>query len=259
MKFTVHDVGLGQFLTLEDGNGYLMVWDCGCSPENKPSEILPRLGYDRINRFFVTNFDQDHIEDLPNLRKVLRLGPFSRNRSISESQLRALKAQGGPITDAMESLFSMHRDFVHPLSEENKYVPHGITYEVFSNTYSEEISDTNNLSQVTILECNGKKIVITGDLERKGWDALLRETSISNRLVGTDVFIASHHGRENGYHETVMELASPECVVMSDYQVQHATQETLGLYRKHCRGVRLNGEPRNILTTRSDGTFSWTL
>ena len=38
---------------------------------NRPSLVLPAAGWTRVTRFLVTNYDEDHISDLPNLRATL--------------------------------------------------------------------------------------------------------------------------------------------------------------------------------------------
>ena len=44
-------------------------------------------------------------------------------------------------------------------------------------------------------------------------------------LAGVNVFIASHHGRENEYCENAFEVCHPHVIVFSDSEIKHATQE----------------------------------
>ena len=70
MRLTIHNVGHGLCISLVHENGNVMLWDCGHAGNSRPSDFLPALGIHTINRFFVTNYDEDHISDLPNLRQI---------------------------------------------------------------------------------------------------------------------------------------------------------------------------------------------
>src|SRR6267143_355745 len=107
MKVTIHDVGHGACVSLVHQNGNVMLWDCGHSEDNRPSVFLPASGISRVDYFFITNYDEDHISDLPRLRANVTLRSLYRNKSISSAQLRSLKLQSGPITPAMESMLNM--------------------------------------------------------------------------------------------------------------------------------------------------------
>ena len=89
MKFQVFDVGHGFCAKAVAQNNNVMLFDCGHKtyPENRPSVFLPNGGCTGIEWFFVTNFDEDHISDLPQLRSRLPINVLMRNKSISPEQL----------------------------------------------------------------------------------------------------------------------------------------------------------------------------
>lgn len=258
MKLTVHDVGHGACISFTHKNGNVMLWDCGHLDSNRPSQFLPAMSIREVQYFFVTNYDEDHISNLPDLRASVRLKSMYRNKTISADALRALKRQGGPITPAMDSMLDMITTYTDgPLNPSPDFS--GARYRTFHNTYGNEFTDTNNISLVTFFECGGTKFVIPGDLERAGWLGLLRNQEFINELAGVKVFIASHHGRESGYCEEVFDVCTPDVFVFSDSEVKHATQEVTQLYAQHANGIQFNGETRYVLTTRNDGSLTWTL
>ena len=63
MRFEVLNVGHGLCAYLEANNKNLMVFDCGYNGVTgfKPSDYFQRRGHDSIQRFVVTNYDQDQI------------------------------------------------------------------------------------------------------------------------------------------------------------------------------------------------------
>jgi len=256
MRLTIHKVGLGLCVTLIHDNGNVMVWDCGHDDEFRPSTYLTNLGISEVQRLFITNFDQDHVSDLPNMRASLNIRSLYKNPTITTDALRQLKLKSGPITNAMESTLDMLGTYTGPPSDYN--FPN-VDFRTFYNSYGGQFLDTNNISLVTFLSCNGTNFLITGDVEVAGWNGLLENTSIGDILPKVDVFLASHHGRLNGYHPGVMSIALPDVVVMSDSPVLYATQETVEKYRQHCTGINFNDTSRRVLTTRSDGSLTWTL
>lgn len=258
MKFTVHNVGHGGCVSFIHNNGKVMLWDCGHQENYRPSSFLPEMGIREIQYFFVTNYDEDHISDLPDLRSSVRLKSMYRNKSISADVLRALKLQGGPISSAMDSMIDMISTYTGgPLNPVPDFS--GARFGTFHNNYGNEFADTNNISLVTFFECGGVKFIIPGDLEKKGWLSLLSRQDFVNELAGVNVFIASHHGRESGYCKEVFGICKPDVIVFSDSEIKHATQEVTQQYAQHANGIQFNNETRYVLTTRNDGSLTWSL
>src|SRR2546422_3999700 len=258
MKVTIHDVGHGLCVSLVHQHGNVMLWDCGHKGDHRPSQFLPASGISRVDYFFVTNYDEDHISDLPDLRANINVRSLFRNKSISSAQLRALKRQAGPISSAMESMLDMIDSYTGgPLNPDPEFP--GVRFKTFSNSYGAQFPDTNNISVVTFLQCGSTKFIIPGDLERSGWDELLKRQDFVDELAGVNVFIASHHGREGGYNEDVFEVCRPHVIVFSDSEIQHATQEMSQTYGGHASGVTFNGVTRYVLSTRNDGSLTWTI
>jgi beta-lactamase superfamily II metal-dependent hydrolase len=120
--------------------------------------------------------------------------------------------------------------------------------------------DENNLSLVVFVRCGSHKFVFPGDMERAGWLALLRNPYFVAELRTVSVFVTSHHGRENGYCEEVMDLCpNIQLVVISDKAKGYQSQETTDRYRARARGIIYNGDYRRVLTTRRDGHMCFTM
>ncbi|WP_419586060.1 ComEC/Rec2 family competence protein [Thiolapillus sp.] len=257
IKVKVNNVGHGLCISLIHENGKVMLWDCGHNEDCRPSVFLPRSGISEIGIFFVTNYDEDHISDLPELRRKLHISTLHRNRSISKEQLISLKRQSGPISPAMASMLDMLDKYTHTPVKPPEFP--GVTYSCYRNDYETDFVDSNNISLVTFLTCNGHKFIIPGDLEKPGWEKLLNNTDFCQELQGVKIFIASHHGRENGYCEKVFEHCCPDVVVFSDEPIKHETQKMSEIYARHARGIQFGGKTRHVLSTRQDGTLEWDL
>ena len=257
MIFKIHDVGHGFCAHLQHDNGNVMLWDCGhkADPENRPSKFLPAAGISTVHRLFITNYDEDHISDLPILRKTVDINILRRNRTISPEQLKKLKEKSGPITTAMSSLLLMLNDYTGDVTNPPTFP--NVSFETFSCVYPADFQDTNNLSLVSFLETPMCNVVIPGDIEKAGWEKLLQKQAFRNGLAKTNVFVASHHGRTSGYCKEVFDYCSPNVVIFSDGPKQFATQEEAATYAAHASGITFDGRTRYVLTTRKDGSLSW--
>lgn len=255
MEIKFFDVSHGFCAYLIADNGNVMLFDCGHNERNnfRPSNYLPQSGCTGIEHLIIHNFDQDHVSDLPNLLDVLPVQTLYRNRSITPEALTAIKQESGPITNAMQAAIDLHADYVHEVANPPTFP--NIEFECFSNSHP-EFTDTNDLSLVAFLHYDGMGIVFPGDLEKAGWEKLLSLEVFQNHLRRVNVFVASHHGRENGYCEEVFNYCTPDIVIISDKEVVHETQKNN--YKSHTLGIPWNGGPekRYVLTTRSDGTIT---
>lgn len=255
MKIHIFDVSHGFCAYLIADNGNVMLFDCGHNERTgfRPSDYLPRNGCRGIEKFFITNFDEDHISDLPNLVQRLPIGIFYRNRSIEADTLRDLKLQSGPISSAMESCLNLHTNYIHAVTNPPEFP--NIDCTTYFNNYP-VFTDTNNLSLVTFIKYDNFSIIFPGDLERQGWLELLKNDAFKRDLGKVNVFVASHHGREDGYCEEVFNYCNPAIVIISDKEIVHDTQKQL--YQKHAKGISWNNgeDTRYVLTTRSDGTMT---
>lgn len=135
------------------------------------------------------------------------------------------------------------------------------TIHTFSHSYGPPplgFDDENNLSLVVFLTCGDHRIIFPGDMEKAGWRRLLLNRTFVDMLSGVNIFIASHHGRENGYCEEVMNLCpNLRVVIISDKKKGFQSQETTDKYRQHTNGFNYYGTERHVLTTRSDGTMTF--
>jgi beta-lactamase superfamily II metal-dependent hydrolase len=254
MNLTIFNVRHGFCAYLIADTNNVMLFDCGQDDETgfSPSSYLRRTRCTGIEKLVITNFDQDHVSDLPNVVRTVPVTTFSRNRSFSPEQLQAMKLESGPITGAMETAVGLHRDYVQPVSTPPDFGI--IEYNPFCNDYP-EFTDTNNLSLVSFIHFDGMGIIIPGDLEREGWLRLLQLQQFCDNLSRVNIFVTSHHGRESGYCAEVFQYCSPDIFIISDKEIVHDTQDNV--YASHASGVPFNNnsETRYVLTTRSDGSI----
>ena len=115
MEIKIFDVAHGFCAYIVADNGNVMLIDCGHNEQTgfRSSNYLPAHGCSGIERFIVSNYDEDHLSDLPNLRSRLPIQMLRRNKSISADELRRLELRAGPVRPGMEALFIGHDRNLH--------------------------------------------------------------------------------------------------------------------------------------------------
>lgn len=255
MMLQIFDVEHGACALLTCDNDTRIMIDCGHNGSSGwfPGSHLKRYGVDHLEMLVVTNYDEDHVSGIENLRSSVSIGFLLRNRSVTADTLKKLKSEDGmgPGIDNLCEMIGAYSGTAEPPFFQ------GLVLKTFRNIYP-TFDDENNLSLVVKFECNGIGVLFTGDLEKAGWLKLLEDSSFANELKSVQVLIASHHGRESGCCEDAMELMSQlYFVVISDKGYEHETQETLGFYRRFARGGEFRGKKRQVLTTRNDGMIAF--
>ncbi len=262
MKIEIHDVDHGGCTVITGPAGHRLMLDCGLCNDRPWYPSVTYVGQ-RIDTLMLMNLDEDHCEDLPYLWRDCTIGGLVSNPTIHASVLRAMKAKCGMragVTAATNILDRFGAGFIgdwfHDLG--------GVAWEVYWNRYGIDFTDTNNLSLAAFVRFGPFTILFGGDLERAGWRQLLTLPGFRARLMSTNVYVASHHGRENGCCDEVFEICRPELVIFSDGRKQYGTQETGDWYASRTRGIPdftkpggLLGQPlRKVMTTRKDGTIT---
>lgn len=257
MRFEILDVEHGFCAYAVGSDGGVLLFDCGHGSVNRPSTYLPDRGIINIRRFFVSNYDEDHISDLLAVHQNLHIEVLTRNTSMTSSDIRWLKTP--PISPAMNELLGMIDSFTGGVTPE-QLEPAGIRVSIFHNDYP-TFTDTNNLSLLTFLDVGNVSFVLGGDLEKAGWRALLQNPHVRGLLQRVDVFVASHHGRESGYCPEVFYYCTPRLIVISDGPIRHDTQLMASTYARHALGTSFftpsGQETRKVVTTRKDGNILW--
>jgi competence protein ComEC len=85
--------------------------------------------------------------------------------------------------------------------------------------------DENNNGIILSIETGKAKVVLTGDTESDQWDV----TSLLP-LADASVFLASHHGRQDGFSTLALGIIKPQHIIISDGEA--AETDATGKYRR---------------------------
>lgn len=234
--------------------------DCGHNVTTgwQPSTFIRyRLNSTQLDYLFITNADQDHVSDLEGFwQHGVEVKALIRNGSPDAQVLRSMKEANGELTSDMERYLSIHAGYSAAIPVPFDMGMGGVTAPTFCNLHP-AFTDTNNLSLAVFIKYGGFKMLFPGDLEDAGWKKLLEHPPFVQELANTDILVASHHGRSNGFCEDIFRHFTPRAAVISDKPIVHDTQETVPDYRDVVNpdGVIVANQTRrrHVLTTRRDG------
>lgn len=272
LEILAFDVGMGQCVFFRpDANpaDYSMMVDCGHDKDFHPIDALLSLDWlkrdvgdaaDRcqLGNLTLTNYDHDHFSGLPYLLEKVTLKTVQLAKNLTVDELVGMKEEQ---TEALDELVRVRRRFTAPAENYHPpYTKHVVSLTVAELLAADMVPTTNHLSQLVFVKAEGVGICVPGDLEGPSWELMLQKPVVRQCLRETQIFFASHHGRDSGYHEGVFNYCSPKCVVMSDKAIVHNTQKSMSsLYGEHVAGDGVvlhktsGSEPRKVITTRNDG------
>jgi hypothetical protein len=259
LDICVFNVGLGQCIFLypsENNAEYSALIDCGSSEDFNPVNFIRKYlpinnSYPTLKSLILTNYDEDHFSGVIDLKRKVTIETICFPKNLTSQEIRETKTQE---TDSLNTMLELKDKYTWDVPE---WLPPYAKYTYSLNKSNLENWNTNNLSMLIFIEYSGFVMCVPGDLEQKGWEQILKKTEVSNMLQKTRLFIASHHGRNNGYCPDVFDLCKckPECVIISDEFLQYDTQNSMSAkYSKHVEnGISFNSVTRKVLTTRNDG------
>jgi beta-lactamase superfamily II metal-dependent hydrolase len=257
LELFVFDVEHGNAisLVLPNQSRDRFLFDIGNRANFSPARHLATKYGREIRCLTITHPDADHISDVANVSSHLGIGMLVSHEEITQEFL--YEYHGGNVPEIVQNYIDFKSRFYNhvPGIEDPCYNWGGVKFAQFHHG-TKDFSDINNLSIVTFIDYAGWVILLPGDLEKSGWLKHLESESFRGLLARTDIFVASHHGRDNGYCEEVFKYCKPHLVIVSDKGITETS--CTDRYCWQARGLEVSnlGESRKVLTTRFDGAIS---
>ncbi len=272
MRVEIFNVDHGSCVLATTPEGQTILMDCGSSSGTllsswNPGQMLSARGIRFLGELVVSHADEDHVSGLQSIVDArIGINWIETNPTLTPQIIRSLKPETpGPAVTLFLLRLGAQQLAQSRASTSLGEAPSKPTYTIgkheFSCFYSPTgaVRDANNLSLVTFLFSGGLKMVFPGDLEEAGWKTLLANQEFCSTLQQVNVFVASHHGRRNGFCADVFGYCKPELIVFSDSSIAHDTQQTAGLYRQYASGAMFGDNVRrHVLTTRNNGNITFT-
>ncbi|MBK7812101.1 MAG: MBL fold metallo-hydrolase [Saprospiraceae bacterium] len=269
VQIVFSDVQHGHATYIKTPNNKHIVIDLGIgdfSGMNKAFSPLRHLKYNfgvqQLDYVIITHPHLDHIDDILNF-DALSPKVFNRPRQITNAEvmreeeiIKTIRNQDRP---KFEKYCEINDRYIHPVREtDNPDNPDnfgGMKIISFIPTTCSH-NNFNNHSIVSIVEFAEIKVVIPGDNEACSFEELMKYESFKASVKDSDVLLAPHHGRENGYHNDFVNLVNPRLTVVSDGRFCDTSAN--GRYSQKSRGIKVikgnvTSSERKCLTTNSDG------
>jgi competence protein ComEC len=201
-------VGHGCAVYLQLPAGQRVLYDAGRlgSPEAGARSVAGYLWYrgiTRLDAIVLSHADVDHYNAVPELLTKFRVGVIYVTP--------AMLLDEGP---AMQKLLTAIRAAKVPLREtwsgDRLRVGGNCLLEVWHPARNDVIGSDNSNSLVLDIEYQGRRILLTGDLESPGIDDLLAEPSSH-----CDVILAPHHGSARSNPPGFAAWSTPDVAVVS--------------------------------------------
>jgi competence protein ComEC len=191
---------------LPDGRNLL--YDAGClgSPSRASRAVAATLwdrGITHLDALILTHGDLDHYNAVPSLLERFSVGTIYIPPDMY--------AQPNPATDALQQAIRRSGVPVEVVQAGDRLGRGGdFSLEILHPPRTWAAPSDNAASLVLMIEQHGHRILLTGDLEGPGLDALLEETAQE-----VDVLLAPHHGGRRSNTPQLAQWCSPEWVVVS--------------------------------------------
>ncbi|MBX9680700.1 MAG: hypothetical protein K2X38_18245, partial [Gemmataceae bacterium] len=238
LEVMIWDVDHGSAAYINTPTGKHIAIDLGVGDMSSGQEFSPlrHLRWNRhvqqIDWLIVTHPHRDHIDDIGNVGLVSpRM--LSANRGIAWEHIEGGNQEGDEdVINQYAALLNNYNQTTPSSASPFTGNDWGCTIQQFTPTYSGP--NLNNYSLVTIFSYAGSKIVIPGDNEAASWKSLLSNPYFVQAIKGTDIFVASHHGRESGFYGELFDHFKPKLVIVSD--TNHGSTSVTGNYTYHAEG-----------------------
>lgn len=241
LRCTFLSVGHGLAVVVELPQGRTLVYDAGQMQDGARARqavqaALWQRGLRSVDALVISHADIDHFNGVPGLARTVRIGSVLVHQSFLdfkqpgvESACNSLKGLGVPIKliwagDRLNLDDQARLTVLHP--------PVG-----------ERLPTDNANSLVLQIEYAGRKVLLTGDLERDGLEYLLHQSP-----TAIDILLAPHHGRVAANPRQLAEWAQPRWVVVSDGR--HDNSERLR---------EIYGADARVLSTHESGAITFAI
>jgi len=201
-------VGHGVSVLVELPDGRNLLYDSGrlgspLTGVRPVSSVLWSRGITHLDAIVISHADADHFNAIPGLLERFSVGAIYVSPVMFERLPPAVKELRDAIVRAGVPIREIH-------GGQRLSATSGTTIEVLHPPRKGVYGSDNANSIVLLIEHEGRRILLTGDLESPGLDDLLAEEPLD-----CDVVLAPHHGSPRSNPGKFADWSRPEHVVIS--------------------------------------------
>ena len=263
--FVFWDVQHGSAAYIQTPNGKHIVIDLGTGSYAENMTFSPlcylkdEFNVHQLDGVIITHPHRDHLDDICNFDD-LNPKTLWRPRHLSEKDVK--DGNQSKDSNVVDNYLKIERRYTLPISPDTNPFSANNNGGVIIQTFQPSAcarTNLNNHSLVVIISYGGSKIIIPGDNENPSWNELLERKDFQEAIKGTNVLVASHHGRESGFSPELFDYICPFLTIISDGPAgktcvrDRYDQKTQGwdVRKKNSSSTT----KRKCLTTRNDGAI----
>lgn len=256
-RVIVFDVDHGFCTFVKSPTGQTLMIDCGRKESFSPIVYVidHELNAAGLTKLIVTHPHDDHIEDIQYVTSKLEPRVL-RHQVYDWEEVKETESD----YDNLDHYSAWQGKYIFPAPA----IDWGMEIKEFglTPTKAQELNQNNWVNNsglvVVVTIASGEfrwKFVFGADVESDGWAELLKDKNFKAAVAGADFYIASHHGHSSGFSSELYEaMGTPFLNLIS---VTSGDEHVDSRYSSpdYARGVKIGGEDRYSLTTRSDGSI----
>ncbi|GAB4132818.1 MAG: hypothetical protein Fur0046_02940 [Cyanobacteria bacterium J069] len=260
----IFDVDHGFSAVIDPQNHHAIVLDVGFNSRNGSGawQYLLKRHYPAIDCLIVPAYIPEHLDGIPEFLEHLAesgitIQRFIANPTLALDQFPELQEISSWARNPLE-VAAKHHPECQRISQ--SITINGVNFAFFWNS-PQVCQDVRDLSLVTFLSYEDINMILPSDLKTAGWQMLLQCDEFRELLCQVNIFVASNHGREDGYCPEVFNYCKPDLVIVSNEGERPLSPIMLERYERHAKGApdgvcdRKHCD-RRILTTADNGTIT---
>lgn len=208
--YTFFAVGKGHMILVEFSSGVNMLVDCRRSKDRPSPLAYLKSKIKTLDVVVITHPHQDHLTGLKEIFEWYRPpqlwnnGRYFKPDPAYDDWSYYERLRNGKISFC--SPVVVKEGDTTTVGDSQIYVG-GPTTPYLRDTEDDE----NNNGVILAITTGNSKVVLTGDTEKEQWSAIRLKP-----LANASVFLASHHGREDGYSDSALAVIKPQRIIISD-------------------------------------------
>jgi competence protein ComEC len=208
LRCTFLAVGHGGAILIEFPGGGTLLYDAGSLQEAERAQqtvqnLLWQTGRNRIDALLISHADIDHFNAVPELLRSVPVGTLYCSPTF-------LDFQQSSVVEVCDAASAQHVPIKLIWAGDQLHAPRGVKLRILHPRPGQQFGADNANSLVLAVEYAGRRVLLTGDLEKAGLVALTREEPLR-----CDVLLAPHHGSRNANTTELRQWADPRWVVVS--------------------------------------------
>lgn len=241
LRCTFLSVGHGLAVVVELPGGKTLLYDVGQMQDGARARqvvqsALWQRGVRSVDALVISHADIDHFNGVPGLARTVPISSVLVHESFLD-----FRQQG--VEKTCDLLTRQNVPIKLVWAGDRLNLDRSARVTVLQPPAGDRFSTDNANSLVLAIEYAGRRILLTGDLERGGLENMLLQPSLP-----IDILQAPHHGRFAANPQALANWASPEYVIVSD-----------GRHDDSARLRKVYGPKARVLSTQEYGAITFVI